>query len=122
MAEPDLDTADAGGAISRDLKRIFVESYGGGVLEARTWMMDEVVLAVLDLELTPAERTLVAAGRSQTVRETRNQFQLAIGASFSAAVERATGRRVTTFLSETNVEPPFAVELFRLAPRSAREM
>jgi hypothetical protein len=45
-------------------------------------------------------------------------FQEAIETTFSSAVERATGRRVIAFLSQTNLDPNFAVEIFRLAPRA----
>ena len=41
---------------------------------------------------------------------------LKVGDSFIAAVERATGRRVTGFLSRMNLDPHFVVEIFRLAP------
>jgi len=35
--------------------------------------------------------------------------------TFTAIVERATGRRVTSFLSNTSVEALYSVEIFRLA-------
>jgi hypothetical protein len=55
------------------------------------------------------------------VRELREQFQQAIGSTFSAAVERATGRRVIGFASHAQLdEPRFSVEIFRLEPSGQR--
>ena len=44
-----------------------------------------------------------------------------IGATFSAIVERATGRRVISFVSQMNIEPLYALEVFRLAPDGRRQ-
>ena len=50
------------------------------------------------------------------VLNTRAAYQEAIQSTYQAAVERATGRRVISFVSATKLEPPFSVEIFRLAP------
>jgi hypothetical protein len=45
----------------------------------------------------------------------RTQYQHSIQASFRAAIERATGRRVTGFASTANMdEPRFVAEIFKL--------
>jgi hypothetical protein len=45
----------------------------------------------------------------------RTQYQHAIRSSFSAAIERATGRTVVGFASTTSIEEPrFMAEVFRL--------
>ena len=47
--------------------------------------------------------------------QVRTQYQHAIRSSFSAAVERATGRTVVGFASTTSLEEPrFMAEVFRL--------
>ena len=47
--------------------------------------------------------------------EVRTRYQHAIRSSFSAAVERATGRTVVGFASTTSLEEPrFMAEVFRL--------
>ena len=66
-----------------------------------------------------AEQTLIDGGRSDTVLETRAAFQQAIEPTFSAIVERATGRRVTKFFSTQSLSSMSSVELFRLCPVSA---
>jgi hypothetical protein len=51
----------------------------------------------------------------------RSKYQQAIETTFSAAVERATGRRVIAFASHTVLHPHFAVEIFRLEPHPEAE-
>ena len=51
-----------------------------------------------------------------SVRQVRREFEQSIAPTFCATVEHMTGRRVIGFLSETHIDPPLSVELFRLAP------
>lgn len=47
----------------------------------------------------------------------RRRLDLALRtATFAATVEHTTGRKVIGFLSDTHLDPPFSVEIFRLAP------
>lgn len=57
---------------------------------------------------------MLQSGREDSVAETRASFQGAISATFKAIVERATGRTVTSFLSNTSVGSLYSVEVFRL--------
>ena len=52
------------------------------------------------------------------MQETRSAFQHAMQDKFIAEVERLSGRRVTTFISNSHVGPDLEVELFVLAPAS----
>jgi hypothetical protein len=46
----------------------------------------------------------------------RRRLDLALRtATFAATVEHTTGRKVIGFLSDTHLDPPFSVEIFRLA-------
>jgi uncharacterized protein YbcI len=102
--------------IAREVLRIYEESYGTGAERAQTLVSDNWVIVVLDrLELLPNEKFLVENGKEETVLQVRTQYQHAIRSSFSAAVERATGRTVIGFASTTSVdEPRFMAEVFRL--------
>jgi uncharacterized protein YbcI len=105
-------------AISDELLRIHGDSYGHGAATARTYILDDVVVCFLDdLELAPNEEFMIEKGLEETVLRMRNQFQQAIGPTYRAAVERATGRTVTSFVSDTKLDPNYAVEIFRLEPR-----
>jgi uncharacterized protein YbcI len=102
--------------IAREILRIHEESYGKGAENAHAMVSESWVVVVLDcLELLPNEQFLVEKGEEGAVMQVRNQYQSAIRSSFSAAIERATGRRVTGFASTTSLEEPrFSAELFRL--------
>ena len=102
--------------VAREILRIYEESYGTGAAYAETLVGDNWVIVVLDgLQLLPNEQFLVDSGEQETVMEVRTRYQHAIRSSFSAAIERATGRTVIGFASTTSVEEPrFMAEVFRL--------
>ena len=65
--------------------------------------------------MLPNEKFLVENGKQDTVMQVRSQYQHAIRSTFSAAIERATGRTVIGFASTTSIEEPrFMAEVFRL--------
>jgi uncharacterized protein YbcI len=103
-------------AIASEIMRIHEEAYGRGAASAEALVSDQWVIVVLDgLELLPNESFLVESGRQDVVLQVRSQYQQAIRSSFSAAIERATGRRVIGFASTTSIEDPlFMAEVFKL--------
>src|SRR5262245_21803755 len=102
--------------ISREILRIHEESYGKGAEQAHTYVGNGYVIVVLDnLEFLPNEKFLIDNGKHDTVVQVRSQYQNAIRTSFTAAIERATGRNVIGFASTTSLdEPAFVAEVFRL--------
>jgi uncharacterized protein YbcI len=102
--------------IAREILRIYEESYGTGATEAEALVAESWVIVVLGgLQLLPNEEFLVEKGQKDTVLQVRTQYQQAIRSSFSAAIERATGRTVIGFASTTSVdEPRFMAEVFKL--------
>lgn len=116
--EPAHAAAEA--AISEQLVAIHAESYDTPVNRVVTHVLDDLVVAVLDIELSAIERRMIEFGRGNLVHELRHAVQTAEAASFRAVVERATGRRVVAFASHTHVDPAFVAELFRLGPSTAR--
>ena len=68
---------------------------------------------------TPAERTLIEAGRHEAVKSTRQEFQMTMRDPFTEAVEQATGRTVIAFMSQVHFDPDMAVEIFVLQPTKA---
>jgi uncharacterized protein YbcI len=105
-------------AIARDILRIHEKAYGRGAKAAHSKLVGDFVIVVLDgLDLLPNEEFLVANGQREAVAQVRTRYQAAIQAPFSAAVERATGRKVIGFQSTTSVdEPAFMCEVFKLEP------
>jgi uncharacterized protein YbcI len=116
---PDGKPAEAEGvraAIASEILRVHEESYGTGASKVDVHLGDGIVLVVIDIELSAAERTLLEADHGDAVRRTRESFQEVIAPVFIAIVERATGRQVESFLSSVSIEPLYATEFFRLVP------
>jgi uncharacterized protein YbcI len=103
-------------AISQAIVRIHAEHYGKGATQAKTYAWDNLVVTVLRDVLTTAERTLVGVDRADTVRDVRSTFQFTMEATFREAVERLTGRRVHSFMSQVDPSRSVGVEVFVLEP------
>ena len=107
---------DPSEVIAEEVLGVHQSSYGTGAETVEVYIHENLVVVILDeLGLSPSERTIIAGGRPDIVLNMRSAFQDEIGSTFSAIVERATGRRVSGFLSNTSLEPLFSVEIFRLA-------
>jgi uncharacterized protein YbcI len=115
IAPPPMDGA-VRSAISQAIVRIHAEHYGKGATQAKTYVWDNLVVTVLRDVLTTAERTLVEVGRADTVREVRGTFQDTMEQMFRSAVERLTGRRVHSFMSQVDPRNGLGVEVFVLEP------
>jgi uncharacterized protein YbcI len=104
-------------AISNAITRLHREYHGRGATTSRTVIQRNYVVCFMDDIYTPLERTLIDAGAEDTVRSTRQVFQQAMRERFSAAVEEATGRKVTAFMSQVHFAPDMAAEIFVLEPQ-----
>lgn len=113
------DEAEPGGttqlaaAISDALVALHVRYYGKGPKEARTYFGGDYVFCVLVEPFTTVEQTLIEVGWQQSVRSMRQSFQDAMKVRFTKAIEELTGRRVSAFMSQTDVGPDLAVEIFK---------
>jgi uncharacterized protein YbcI len=103
-------------SISQAIVQLHAEHYGKGATQAKTYVWDTLVVTVLRDVLTTSERTLVRAERAETVRDVRNAFQSTMEPHFRAAVERITGRRVISFMSQVDPIRGVGVEVFVLEP------
>jgi uncharacterized protein YbcI len=80
-------------AISNAVVGIFSEYYGRGPTKAKSYVVDNYVLCVLDDILTTVERTLVEKGEEDLVRKVRLTFQEAVADRFTQAVSEIMGAR-----------------------------
>ena len=105
-------------AISNEMVRLFKDQFGRGPTKARTeWAGPDVLIAVLEDTLTPAERNLVEVGEHQRMRDTRMFFQYASVREFCTPIERLTGRKVRAFISGIDTEAGgLCTEVFVLHP------
>ena len=101
--------------ISKEIVRLQSEYYGKGPTRAKTYIVDDLVVVVLEESFTRAEKTLVERGEREAIQHIRRRFQQQMADSFISIVEQATGRRVRVFLSETDVDQDVSVETFLLA-------
>jgi len=101
--------------ISREIVRLQAEYYGKGPTRAKTYIVDDLVVVVLEESFTRAEKTLVGRGEREAIQHIRRRFQQQMADGFTGVVEQATGRKVRSFLSETDVDQDVSVETFLLA-------
>jgi uncharacterized protein YbcI len=102
-------------AISREIVRLQAEYYGKGPTRAKTYIVEDLVVVVLEESFTRAEKTLAQRGEREAIQHIRRRFQQQMAESFTSVVEQATGRKVRSFLSETDIDQDVSVELFLLA-------
>lgn len=101
-------------AISSTVGRLVREYTGRGPTRIRTRITRDEVFIVMEDMLTSGERTLVAAGQMDRVKDLRAAYQGALRDSLIKCVEQAVGRKVVAFLSDDHLEPDIAVEVFVL--------
>src|SRR3954469_6948309 len=106
-------------ALSNAVVRIVHEYTGRGPTTARTSIRDDVVVVMLQESLLKAEHSLIADGKGQLVIEMRRSFQQTMREDLSAAVETLTERKVIAFMSDSQLEPDYSVEVFVLAPEQS---
>jgi uncharacterized protein YbcI len=83
---------------------------------AKTLLLgDEVLVCVLGGVYTDVEKTMIELQGAAIVHETRSVFQKAMEHKFVAAIERLSGRKVLTFMSQHHVGPDIEIGLFMLA-------
>lgn len=121
MAFAPPSRSDQAEAISEEIVGIHWHSYEMELGSVDTVVEDGVVASVLRFEPSPAEELVVAAGRGGAVHRLRHESELELEPALSAAVERATGRTVHAFQTQTDVEQGVVLELFVLAPAADPE-
>ena len=104
--------------ISNGLVSLHHEFYGKGPSKAKTYLVDDTVLCVLNEGFTTVERTLINGGDSGAVHDIRRSFQSAMKEQFTAVVENATGRSVTA--CSTSGMTIRISKVAKLAPRHRR--
>jgi uncharacterized protein YbcI len=106
--------------ISRAMVRLYKEQFGRGPIKAKTRFADpDTLLCTLEGSLTQAEKTLVAMGEDQRLRDIRMFFQHAAEANFRAVIEELTGRHVIAFVSGMDTGRDVSAEVFYLEPVSS---
>jgi uncharacterized protein YbcI len=124
MADPHTDTQhrqQPGGWLLQDVSNAMValhkEQFGRGPTRVQSYFAGtDALLCVMDDALLPAERTMVAMGEQQRVRESRMFLQVATATQFIETVETITGRTVRAFASATDPDNGVVMENFIFEP------
>jgi uncharacterized protein YbcI len=103
-------------AIANQIVKLHSEYYGRGPTRARTYMLDDLVVVVLEETFTAAEKTLIKRGESEPIQNIRRRFQTVMKDQFKSVVEQETGRQVRVFMSETDTDADVSIEIFLLGP------
>ena len=106
-------------AISNAITKLQRDHYGRGPESVRTVVGYDHIICFLENTFMPVERTLIDAGETDAVRETRLAFQRAMESRFVNTVEEISGRKVRAFLSTVSLNPDISVEVFVLERDSA---
>jgi uncharacterized protein YbcI len=102
-------------AVSNAIVGIHSKHYGKGPTKAKTYLVDDVVITVMQDVFTTVERTLIEHEKADLVREVRTAFQFTLRDEFMEAIQAIVGRDVRGFISQIDCDADIAVEVFLLA-------
>jgi uncharacterized protein YbcI len=102
-------------AVSNAIVGIHSKHYGKGPTKAKTYLVDDVVITVMQDVFTAVERTLIEHEKGDLVREVRTAFQFTLRDEFTEAIQAIVGREVRGFISQIDCDADIAVEVFLLA-------
>jgi uncharacterized protein YbcI len=105
--------------VTNAIVRLHRQHYGKGPTRSKSYLLDDVLICVMQDVLTVGEHTLVEAGEPAKVRDTRLAFADAMRDRFAEEVERIVGRRVLGFTSQVLVTRDVVIEMFVLEPLSS---
>ena len=104
-----------GGLLSR-ISNEMVQSqkrfFGKGPVQAKTYMMDDLLLTVMRGGLTTAEHTMLEFGQEDLVREFRQRFENEMRERLVGMIEDLTGLKVITCQSQVMFDPGIVIEIF----------
>jgi uncharacterized protein YbcI len=102
-------------AVSNAIVGIHSKHYGKGPTKAKTYLVDDVLITVMQDVFTTVERTLIDHDKGDLVREVRSAFQFTLRDEFTEAIEAIVGRDVRGFISQIDCDADIAVEVFLLS-------
>lgn len=101
--------------ISNEMVGAQKEFFGKGPTQAKSYMLDDLLIIVMRGGLTTAEKTMLGFGHPDQVRAFRQLFENAMTERLTGLVEELTGRKVATYQSQVMFDPDVIVEMFVFA-------
>jgi len=111
-------------SISREMVRAMKKYYGKGPVQAKSYLVDDLLFVVMRGGTTTAEKTMVASDQEDAVRAFRQRFQNEMEEQLTSRIEQLTGRKVVNYQSQILFDPDIAVDIFvfdRPVAQDARE-
>jgi uncharacterized protein YbcI len=110
------DSAGLREEITRSIVGLHKEYLGHGPTKARTYIVDDLVVCVLQGGFSKAERTLLDYGRAGAVIDQRQALDEALREPLSDLIERLLERRVVGFTSAVQPDGELSTVVFLLGP------
>lgn len=98
--------------ISTETVHAMKQYYGKGPVSAKSYLADDLLFTVMRGGITQSEQTMLKAGREDTVRQFRQEFENEMTPRLISMVEQLTGRRVLSYQSQILFDPDLVVEIF----------
>jgi uncharacterized protein YbcI len=98
--------------ISDEMVRAKKQFFGKGPEQAKSYMLDDLLVVVMRGGLTRAEQTMLEFGEDGMVRAFRQLFENKMTDHLTTLVEQATGRTVVNYQSQIMFDPDVIVEIF----------
>lgn len=98
--------------ISNEMVRVQKRFFGKGPTEAKSYILDDLLIIVMRGGMTTAEKTMLAFGQHDQVRQFRQLFENEMTERLTDMIENLTGRKVLTHQSQVMFEPDVVVEMF----------
>jgi uncharacterized protein YbcI len=109
---PDLSGGDLLARLSDEMVRAKKQFFGKGPEQAKSYMVDDLLIVVMRGGLTTAEQTMLRFGQQQMVRQFRQLFEDEMTDVLTSLVEQTTGRTVVNYQSQIMFDPDIVVEMF----------
>jgi uncharacterized protein YbcI len=108
----------AGGQLNQEIAHLVARlrkaALGRGPTRTQVFFRQNVVVVVMQDDLTPGERLLHAGGDGTAVIHARLRIQELMREGLVAGLEELTGCKVEAFMSSNHIDPDLASELFIL--------
>jgi uncharacterized protein YbcI len=101
--------------ISTEMVQAMKQYYGKGPVRAKSYMVDDLLFIVMRDGMTQSEQTLLEAGREDSVRRFRQEFENEMTERLTNMIEHLTGRRVINYQSQVLFDPNMIIEIFVFA-------
>lgn len=98
--------------ISNEMVRAQKKFFGKGPTEAKSYLLDDLLIIVMRGGMTTAEKTMLEFGRQDQVRQFRQLFENEMTERLTDMIETLTGRKVLTYQSQVMFDPDVVVEMF----------